>query len=313
MPAIRVASKMVEIVNVAKSIALQNIQENQTFAVRARRVGTQEYTSKDVEIQVGAEVLKQLEHRRISVNLDEPDVTLFVEVRNDAAFIYHNVVDGPGGLPFGSQGRLVCLFSGGIDSPVAAWLMMKRGATVELLFLDQRPYVGDNYAERARIVAGNLRRYIPKKELVLNNAPFGEIMSVIASEVPEKNKCIICKRMMYRVACSFAEKKQAEGIITGESLGQVASQTLFNLRVLDEVSTFPVFRPLIGFNKREIVDLAKDIKTYESSILSIQSCSVVPSKPTTKAKIVEILEIERDLPVTRLVADAVERITLEKA
>jgi thiamine biosynthesis protein ThiI len=190
--------------------------------------------------------------------------------------------------------------------------MMKRGAAVELLFLDQRPYVGDNYVERARIVAGNLKRYIPKKELVLNNAPFGEIMSVIARKVPKKNKCIICKRMMYRVAFSFAEKKRAEGIITGESLGQVASQTLFNLRVLDEVSTFPVFRPLIGFNKREIVDLAKDIKTYESSILSTQSCSVVPSKPTTKAKILEILEIERDLPITRLVADAVERIALEK-
>lgn len=313
IPAIRVTSKMVEIVNVAKSLALQNIQNNQTFAIRARRVGNHEYSSKDVEIRVGAEVLRQLEPRRITVNLDEPDVTIYVEVRNDDAFIYHNIVGGPEGLPFGSQGRLICLFSGGIDSPVAAWLMMKRGANVQLLFLDQRPYVGDNYAERATIVAGNLRQYIPKKEFTLNIAPFGEIMSVIARKVPEKIKCIICKRMMYRVACSFAEKRRAEGIITGESLGQVASQTLFNLRVLDEASVFPVYRPLIGFNKREIVAIAKEIKTYESSILSTQGCSVVPSKPTTKAKILEILKIEQDLPVSCLVADAVERITSVKA
>jgi thiamine biosynthesis protein ThiI len=165
IPAIRVTSQMAEIIDVATSLALQNIQENQTFAIRARRVGNQSYSSKDVEIRVGAEVLRQLESRRIKVNLDEPDVTIYVEVRDDDAYVYHHVLVGPQGLPFGSQGRLICLFSGGIDSPVAAWLMMKRGANVQLLFLDQRPYVGDDYRERALIVAGNLRRYIPKKTL----------------------------------------------------------------------------------------------------------------------------------------------------
>jgi len=310
IPAVKVASDMDTIARSALEVALRSIRDDQSFAVRARRVGEQTYTSRDVQVRVGAEILGCLKPRGVRVNLKNPDVTIHIEARNGDAYVYHRIIDGPSGLPFGSQGKVIGLFSGGIDSPVAAWLMMKRGANVKLLFLDQRPFVGDDYYGRALDVAGKLRRYVPLKSYILHVAPMGEIMDEIVKHVPVKLTCVVCKRMMYRVACGLAERMNADGIVTGENLGQVASQTLANLKVLDEASTLPVHRPLIGFEKTEIVAWAKRIGTYEASTASIHGCSAVPAKPVTKARLEDVLEAERALPTSRLVSDALERITL---
>ncbi|MFH0897911.1 MAG: tRNA uracil 4-sulfurtransferase ThiI [Candidatus Bathyarchaeota archaeon] len=309
IPAIKIASNMEAVVQTALEVAFQNIKDGQAFAVRARRTGEQPYTSRDIQVRAGEEILRCLKPKGVKVDLDNPDVTINVEARDGDAYIYHRVIEGPRGFPFGSQGRLISLFSGGIDSPAAAWLMMKRGANVKLLFIDQRPFVGDDYYLRALKVAERLRRYVPLKDYVMLVAPMGEIMYEITKNIPARFTCLVCKRMMYRIACGLAERMRLDGIVTGESLGQVASQTLANLKVLDEVATLPVYRPLIGFEKMEIVELAKLICTYEASISSIHGCSAVPARPATKAELEDILDGESCLPVNRLVSDALEKVS----
>lgn len=312
IPAIKIASDMETVVQTVLDVASQNIRDGQTFAVRVRRVGEQAYTSRDIQIRAGEEILRRLKPKGVRVNLDSPDVTIHVEARDGDAYVYHRIIDGPSGFPFGSQGRLISLFSGGIDSPVAAWLMMKRGANAELLFLDQRPFVGDDYYRRALKVAEKLRQHVPLKDYVLYVAPMGEVMDEITTHILTRLTCVVCKRMMYRVACGLAERVRADGIVTGESLGQVASQTLANLKVLDGVAALPVYRPLIGFEKMEIVALAKRIGTYEASTSSTHGCSAVPARPATKARVEDVLEVESHLSVDRLVFDALEKITQVK-
>lgn len=312
IPATHVTSDLDTTVQAASNEAAQTLKDGQTFAVRARRVGRQQYTSRDIEVKAGAEILERLKPRGIKVDLSNPDVTIHVEARNGDAYIYSRTVKGPSGLPYGSQGKLVSLFSGGIDSPVAAWFMMKRGASVGPLFLDQRPFVGDDYYETALDVAEKLRLYVPLKSYALYVAPMREAMEAIVDNIPVRLTCVVCKRMMYRVACRLGETVGADGIVTGESLGQVASQTLRNLKVLDEASTLPVYRPLIGFEKTDIVAWAKKIGTYEASTVSTHSCSAVPAEPATKARLENILEVEKNIPVDRLVFEALERITRVK-
>jgi len=309
MPALRIDGDLDMIVRATVEMALQVIQPNQTFAVRARRTGNQSYTSKDIEVKAGAEILKRLSEREVRVNLENPDKTIHVEARGDSAYMYHQVLMGPSGLPFGSQGKLISLFSGGIDSPVATWLMMKRGAYVMPLFLDQRPFVGDDYCQRVENVARKIREYVPLDNYYLNIAPMGEIMKEIVETVPAKFICLVCKRMMYRIACGLAERKEADGIVTGESLGQVASQTLANLRVLDDVSPLPVYRPLVGFEKLEIVEFARRIGTYELSTIRVHGCSAVPSKPATRARLEDVKTVEASLDVEGLRNESLNKIT----
>jgi len=303
MPATETSVDLKDIVGAATNFAARAIKPNQTFAVDARRVGEHPYTSRDIEVKAGAEVLSILSDKGISVNLEKPDKTIHIEARSRNAYIYDQVYHGPGGLPFGSQGKLVSLFSGGIDSPVASWLMMRRGAHVIPLFLDQRPFVGDDYYERAVNVARKLREYVPIKEYPLYVIPIGALMKVIAEKVPKKLTCIICKRMMYRIACSLAELKGAQGVVTGESLGQVASQTLANLKVLGEAATMPIYRPLIGLNKHDSVNMARKIGTYSLSIAPAHGCGVVPKKPATTSKIDDVKEVEKEILVKELVSN----------
>jgi thiamine biosynthesis protein ThiI len=304
MPAIETSVDLKDVVEAAAMFATRTIKPNQTFAIDARRVGEHPYTSRDVEVKVGAEVLRMLSNKRVSVNLENPDKTIRIEARSRNAYIYSQVYHGPGGLPFGSQGKLVSLFSGGIDSPVASWLMMRRGAYVIPLFLDQRPFVGDDYYGRAVKVVRKLREHVPIKEYHLYVIPIGNVMKRIAEKVPKKFTCIICKRMMYQIACSFAEPRGAQGVVTGESLGQVASQTLVNLKVLEEAATMPIYRPLIGLNKLDSVRIARKIGTYSSSIAPVHGCSVVPKKPATMAKIDDVKEAEKRICVKELVSNS---------
>jgi len=303
MPATETSVNLKDIVGAATKFAVRAIKPNQTFAVDARRVGEHPYTSRDIEVKAGAEVLNMLSNKGISVNLEKPDKTIHIEARSRKAYIYDQVYHGPGGLPFGSQGKLISLFSGGIDSPVASWLMMRRGAHVIPLFLDQRPFVGDDYCERAVNVAKRLREYVPMEEYPLYVIPIGALMKAIAEKVPKKLTCIICKRMMYRIACSFAELNGAQGVVTGESLGQVASQTLANLKVLEEAATIPIYRPLIGLNKHDSVNMARKIGTYSLSTAPAHGCSVVPKKPATMARIDDVKEVEKEILVEELISN----------
>jgi len=229
MPALRTTSDFASVLDLAVDVASKRIGEGQSFAVRPKTVGDHPYSSRDLAVEGGSVVLEALSGRGVHVNLDAPDVTLYIEVRDRDAFVYTRIVDGVCGMPYGSQGRLVSLFSGGIDSPVATWLMMKRGAEVLPLFMDQRPHVGKSYVDRVERAFEGVSRY-PALEFGLYAAPFGEVMGRILESPVPKLRCVLCKRSMYRVAAAFADKKGAMGIVTGESLGQVASQTLHNLR-----------------------------------------------------------------------------------
>jgi len=303
MPSTETSSQLDNVIETAADLASKVVGQGQSFAVNARRVGKHPYTSKDIENKLGEEILRRLSDKGVRVNLGRPEKTIHVEVRSEAAYIYTQVLNGPGGLPYGSQGKLISLFSGGIDSPVATWLMMKRGAYVMPLFLDQKPYVGNDYLGRALEVARKIREYVPLSDYPMYVASVGDLMKRIVEGAPSKLTCVLCKRMMYRAACHLAQSEGAYGIATGESLGQVASQTLANLMVLDEASTLPIYRPLVGFEKQEIVDIAKKIGTYELSIKPVHGCSSVPQKPTTMAKLEEARRYEKKLHIEEALSD----------
>jgi thiamine biosynthesis protein ThiI len=307
MPALKTKAELSSITKLAVRVAEERIRDEASFAVRPKVVGERPYTSRDLAVEVGNAVLERLRDRGVHVNLDNPDVPLYIEVREGDAYIYTEVIQGFGGLPYGTQGRLVSLLSGGIDSPVATWMMMKRGVEVHSLFMDQRPYVGEDYVERVRGVFKVLTRYIPE-DSELYVAPFGEVMERIMNSPIPRLRCILCKRSMYRVAEVFAAAAGARGFITGESLGQVASQTLDNLSVIDEVVSLPVLRPLIGLDKVEIEHMARKIGTYEVTAKAVHGCTVVPDKPATKAKLEVVRQLEGELGLPELCLRVAEEI-----
>jgi len=308
MSALEANTDLESMVERSLRVAERALEPGDRFAVRASRAGSHPYTSQDVERRVGSEILERLSDRGLRVDLESPEETIHVEARERVAYVYHRVIEGVGGFPYGSQGRLVSLLSGGIDSPVAAWLMMRRGAAVFPLFLDQRPHVGDDYVSRVESVAKRLREYVPRTEFYLCTIAMGNIMGVIRDKCPASLRCVVCKRMMVRIGCRVAEMEKVLGLVTGESLGQVASQTLPNLRLIDDVASLPVYRPLIGMDKEESVNLAREIGTYELSTRRVHGCSVVPPRPATRAKVEEVVEAESRMGVEALVEGAVSSL-----
>jgi thiamine biosynthesis protein ThiI len=301
-----------EVVSLAVKAAGDTLQQGSTFAIRPRVVGEHPYGSRDVAVKAGAAINDAYKDRGVKVNLTTPDATVYIEVRDTDSFVYSRMLDGVGGLPYGSQGRAVSLFSGGIDSPVATWLTMKRGVEVLPLFMDQTPYVGESYLRRAEDAFKGLQKYAPSESFSLYSAPMGPVMERITQSPELKFTCILCKRAMYRIAEEFSKYKRAKAIITGESLGQVASQTLDNLFVLDSSVNMPVLRPLIGLDKVEIEDRARDIGTYAITAHRVEGCKAVPSTPATKSRIDKIERLEEHLSLGDLCAEAAKQIKRQK-
>lgn len=202
-----------------------------------------------------------------------------------------------------AEAKLVCLMSGGIDSPVAAYLMLKRGADVVLLHMDNRPFADDSSIMKVKLLAKKISEATGRK-LKLYVAPHGESQSQIVANADRKLTCLLCRRMMYRTACAVAEKEGAEGIVTGESLGQVASQTLDNLAAERSAARLPVLRPLLGFDKEETIIIARKIGTYELSILPGECCNLAPIRPETHAKEDVVIRAEEKLDAERLAKES---------
>jgi tRNA uracil 4-sulfurtransferase len=297
-----------EVTALAVKAAGETLSEGSTFAVRPRVVGEHPYGSRDVAIKAGSAINEAYKDRKIKVNLTAPDITVSIEVREKDSFVYSRVIDGVGGLPYGSQGRAVALFSGGIDSPVATWLTMKRGVEVLPLFMDQTPYVGETYLRRAEDAFKGLQKYAPSEGFALYSAPMGPVMERILQSPEPKFTCILCKRAMYRIAEEFCKYKRAKAIITGESLGQVASQTLDNLYVLDSAVNIPLLRPIIGLDKVEIEDRARTIGTYALTAHRVEGCKAVPSTPATKSRIDKMERLEEQLSLLDLCAETAKKI-----
>jgi thiamine biosynthesis protein ThiI len=276
-----------------------------TFAVRIKRVGTHAFTSNDKAIDYGNLLRNEFPH--IKVNLAVPEKEIHVEIRGDQVYLYDTVTKAAGGLPLGVEGTLVALVSGGIDSPVAAWMMMKRGCRIIPLFVALDTFLDETTLARAKRVVGVLARYQPGIELtVIRDSYLAAAKKELVRNHLEKYTCIFCKRRMYRIATALARQLGAKGIVTGESIGQVASQTLDNLLVLTDAAEIPIYRPLIGFDKEETTTIAREIGTFVESISTASGCTAVPKGPSTKATLDKIREIEAKMESTGMPVPVME-------
>ncbi len=309
-PVWSVPSKPEKIVGLAKKLAPQMVAGSDSFAVRARRLKTHPFTSQEVAAQVGAAIIEATASGSSPprVDLDNPAVEVNVEVREKSSYIFSEIIVGPGGLPYGSQGKVVGLHSGGLDSPVAQWLMMKRGARVIPLFFDSDVPSNDPLRKRAIASAKRLVKWMPEKKPELLVVPYYEILRQLQMSDYPKITCVLCKRMIYRMGAMVAAQEKAKALVTGETLGQVASQTLANLTILDSAVALPIFRPLIGLDKTETMDLARRIGTYDISSKDVGDCFAVPKQPTIAAQLDQIHEAEATLSIPEMVKDAISRL-----
>ena len=310
-PAVATSSDMGGMAELAVQVADATFGEGSSFAVRCRRVGRHPYTSMDVCRELGSAVLKRLPHKRLKVDLTHPEHTINVEVRGEDAYIYMHVYEGAGGLPLGSQGRVVCLLSGGIDSPVACWLAMRRGCLATPIHFDTTPYTSEGETERAMELAKTLQGWMLGLKMRMYVIPHGGNLDEIRENSPEEYTCILCKRLMYRIADRIADMERAEAIITGEIIGEQASQTLRNLRVLDQALTRRrVLRPLLCHDKVEVERLARKIGTYEISAGEAGRCKAAPRRPATRSSADEIARIEENLDVDGMIERSLKSLKI---
>ena len=280
-----------------------------SFRISARRAfKTYPMTSVELNRELGAFVLERATTR---VDLHHPELTIHVEVLPAETFVYVDRLPGPGGLPVGASGTVAALLSGGIDSPVAAWRMMKRGCRVGFVHFHSVPYLPPTSQAKARALVERLSQWQYASRLAL--VPFGEIQREVVLSVPPPARVVIYRRLMVRIAEALARRWGAQALVTGESLGQVASQTLSNIACIDEVARMPVFRPLIGMDKLEITDEARRLGTFEISIEPDADCCTlfVPRHPATRMSVEEAHAVEARLDVERLVAGGVDGAAVE--
>lgn len=277
-----------------------------TFKVESRRSDKRfALTSPEINREVGAYILNCYPH--LSVDVHKPDHLLSVEIRG-RAFIYNNVIPGPGGMPVGSNGKATLLLSGGIDSPVAGYLVAKRGVEFSAVHFYSYPYTGERSKDKVVQLAKKLSAYCCGMKLYI--VPFTEIQMQIHQKSFSDHTTLIMRRFMMRLADKVAQMDGAQALVTGEAIGQVASQTMEAIVCTDAVTTMPVFRPLIGFDKVDIIRIAEEIDTYETSCLPYEDCCTVftPKHPVTRPKMEKVLKAEEPLDVDALVQQAIEGI-----
>jgi thiamine biosynthesis protein ThiI len=277
-------------------------REAASFRVSARRADKSlPFTSPQLEAAVGGRIKDATQWR---VDLDEPALTVFVEALSDHVFYFFGKEPGAGGLPTGSSGRVACLLSGGIDSPVAAYRLMRRGCSVQLVHFHSYPILSRASQEKVREIAALLARHQLRSRLFL--VPFGELQQQVVLGVRPELRVVVYRRLMLRIAERLARRSGARALVTGDVIGQVASQTLENMTRIGEVAGLPILRPLVGMDKDEIVDEAKAIGTYSISIIPDQDCCTLftPKHPATRAPRHEIADAESALPIEQMVAAA---------
>lgn len=273
-----------------------------SFRIAARRAfKTFPHTSQQINEMIGARVQRLCGAR---VDLTNPDLTIAIELLPNEAFVYLDKLQGPGGLPVGTGGTLACLLSGGIDSPVAAHRMMKRGCRIVFVHFHSQPFADRTSQEKAIELARLLTRYQFASRLYL--VPFGEIQQKVVACVTGRLRVLVYRRLMFRIAEQIAQKEGAQTLVTGESLGQVSSQTVENIATIEQASTLPILRPLIGMDKDEITQQAQQIGSYGISIIPDQDCCSMftPRQAATHTTPREIELAERPLDLDRLVAQA---------
>jgi thiamine biosynthesis protein ThiI len=281
-----------------------------SFRVKVRRVNKQfPIESPVLERDLGERIVAATGW---SVNLSRPELTLWVEALSEHALVYADREPGAGGLPLGTGGKVLCLLSGGIDSPVAAWRLIRRGCTALFVHFHAYPILSIASQEKARELASTLARRQLKSQLFL--VPFGAVQQQIVLAVPPPLRVVIYRRFMVRIAEEIARKNNCLALVTGDVVGQVASQTLENIAAVNQVATMPVLRPLISCDKEEITAEARQLGTYETSIIEDQDCCTLftPELPSTRTSLALVERAEQALDVPALVALALEGLTSEK-
>ena len=275
-----------------------------SFKVNARRSDKRfPMDSMVLQRELGGRILEAMPHLKVDVH--KPDHVMSVEIR-DFAYLYVDEVMGVGGMPMGTGGRAALLLSGGIDSPVAGWSIMKRGVQVQGIHFHSFPYTSERAKQKVLDLAAIMGEYAGN--MLVHVVPFTEIQLAIHEKCPDELGTVLMRRYMMRIAQRLAQKNRCQALITGESIGQVASQTMEALVCTDQVVDMPVFRPLIGMDKLEIMDIARKIGTYETSIQPCEDCCTVftPRHPCTKPKIEDLIQAEQALDSEALIQKAVE-------
>jgi thiamine biosynthesis protein ThiI len=293
-----------------KCLSLLADEPEGSFAIETKRAFKKfPLTSPQLNEKIGASVV-EAQGRKVS--LTNPDITCHIEVLEEESYIYTTKYKGAGGLPVGSNGRALCLMSGGIDSPVAAYFIMKRGAHCDFIHFHSWPFTEQTAQEKVKDLIRILNGYQFKARLYM--VPFAETQKEIVFKCPESMRVILYRRFMMRIAERVALRRRLKAIVTGESLGQVASQTLENLGAIGELVQLPVLRPLIGLDKNEIISIARRIGTYEVSIIPHDDACTrfMPRHPEIHARLFETLEAERDLDIDSLVERDIRSIEMQE-
>lgn len=291
-----------------KKQAAEEIKENKpsNFKVETNRANKNfPGTSMDISRDVGAYILENVPD--ISVKINKPELTVNIEIR-DRAYVYSKRIKAVGGLPYGMNGSTMLMLSGGIDSPVAGYMMARRGVEITCVYYHSHPYTSERAKEKVKQLAAILSNFTGSTTLYV--VPFTDIQMSIIDKCREDELTIIMRRFMMRIACALAEKLNIQSVTTGESIGQVASQTMEGLIVSTDVADRPVFRPLIAMDKQDIMNVSRKIGTYETSILPYEDCCTifVPKHPKTKPALDKMIKAESVLDIERLVEEAINNV-----
>ncbi len=290
-----------------KSLSIMD-KNGKTFKVITKRADKSfEISSMDYSRKIGGLILKNSNYK---VDVHNPDIVLNIEIRKEGTYIYTDQLKGAGGYPVGVQGKGLLMLSGGIDSPVAGYLAMKRGVNVECIYFDSPPHTSEEAKNKVKKLAKIINEYSGLVKLYI--VPFTKIQEEIYKNCPDNYMITIMRRMMYRITEKYAKKINAKIIINGESIGQVASQTLDSIACINEVTNMPVIRPVATYDKLEIIDIAKRINTYETSILPYEDCCTifVPKHPVIKPDIVKAKEYEKAFDYEKLIEESINNIKI---
>lgn len=308
-PSVKVEKDVEVIKQTAAAMMQEQFVPGMTFKINTRRQDHDfEYDTNQLNDMVGGYVLEKVPG--IKVQMKKPDVILRVEVRLNGVFLSSEIIEGAGGLPVGTGGRAVMMLSGGIDSPVASYLAMKRGVKLDMVHFFSPPYTSYQALAKAKELTGKVANFGGDIQFI--QVPFRKIQEEIKEKVPEGYLMTIQRRMMLRITAAIAEARHTKGIFTGESLGQVASQTLESMMAINDVTTMPVLRPLVSMDKDEIIKIAEKIDTYDLSILPFEDCCTIftPPAPKTRPDLEKSRNFEKLIDVDALVKEAVDGIEI---
>ena len=296
-----------DIENIKKvSLELIKLEKGSTFKVHAKRANKKyPIISDQINRLVAGEILR---NTNLKVDVHNPDIMLSIEIRQDGCYIFTKTYPGAGGYPLGVGGKIMHMLSGGIDSPVAAYLLMKRGIRVECIHFASPPYTNIGVIEKLKDLLAKLNVY--QDSIRLNIVPFTKIQEKIY-EVADESYCItIMRRMMFRLASELAKRRNCPAISSGESVGQVASQTLESMRTINEVTNLPIIRPLVTTDKLDIIELARKIDTFDISIRPFEDCCTIfaPKNPKTKPSLEKVLEYEAKWDYEKMIEEALDNV-----